>query len=92
MGEIQLVGGNLLEPDRENVRHRMTKRLSSVWEPLGLTKPELKAAVDATDDYIAATQGDYNQALPEPARSTLTKQQKAELFTQVAGERYQVDA
>jgi fumarate hydratase class II len=52
----------------------------------GLTKPDLKAAVDAIDDWIESAQGatapatGFNSALPQPFRSTATAQQKALLF------------
>lgn len=52
----------------------------------GVTKADLKAAVDATDDWIELAQGatapptGYNSALPQPFRSAATSQQKAVLF------------
>jgi hypothetical protein len=52
--------------------------------PPALTTADLRAAVDATDDWIEANKASYNAALPEPARSTLTARQKAYLFLVVA--------
>lgn len=59
----------------------------------GLTKADLRAAVDATDDWIESAQGalppatGYNSALPQPARGSLTVQQKTILFCWVAARR-----
>lgn len=55
-----------------------------------LTKVDLRAAIDATDDWIETAQGataplvGYNSALPQPARGALTAQQKTLLFCWVA--------
>lgn len=51
---------------------------------LGVTKADLRAAVDATDDWIEANQSSYNTALPQPARASLTLVQKTLLFCWVA--------
>jgi len=57
---------------------------------LAITKPDLRAAIDATDEWIEAAQGalapptGYNAALPQPARGSLTAQQKTLLFCWVA--------
>jgi len=50
----------------------------------GITKPDLKAAVDATDDWIEANQTSFNTALPQPFRSNATLAQKTFLFCYVA--------
>lgn len=50
----------------------------------GITKPDLKAAVDATDDWIESNQTSFNTALPQPFRSNATLLQKTFLFCFVA--------
>jgi hypothetical protein len=50
----------------------------------GLIKPDVQAAVDATDDWIDANQAAYNAALPLPFRTTATLPQKTILFAMVA--------
>lgn len=56
----------------------------------GLTKADLRAAVDATDEWIESAQGatppltGFNTALPLPFRSAATAQQKTLLFCWVA--------
>jgi hypothetical protein len=50
----------------------------------GLTKPDIKAAVDAIDDYIDTNAATMNAALPQPFRTIATLEQKARLFAYVA--------
>lgn len=45
-----------------------------------VTKPQLKAAVDATDDWIDANAASFNTALPQPFRGAATTAQKAYLL------------
>lgn len=57
---------------------------------VAVTKAELRAAVDATDDWIESAQGGaapatgYNSALPQPFRGAASPQQKTVLFCVVA--------
>ena len=49
--------------------------------PGGLTKVQLRAVVDAFDDWWEATGvAGANAAIPQPQRGTLTTRQKAFLF------------
>ncbi len=66
------------------------RQASSTRVDLALTKSQLRAAVDATDDWIEANQGSFNAALPQPARSVLTAKDKTKLFMAVAGKRFGV--
>lgn len=70
-------------------RQRIWRGLMRFWshrrEPLGnLTKADLQAAVNATDDWIDANAAAYNSAIPQPARGQLTSDQKNILFAAVA--------
>jgi hypothetical protein len=51
---------------------------------LAVTKQDLRAAVDATDDWIEANQTSFNTALPQPFRGSATLAQKTFLFCYVA--------
>lgn len=69
----------------------------SVWgesmrqgEALGLTKPDLRAAVNAIDAWIDASAGAFNTAIPQPARTVLTARQKALLLMMVIRRRWEV--
>lgn len=48
------------------------------------TKPQLRAALDATDDWLDANQASYNTALPTAFRTTATLPQKTMLLCYVA--------
>lgn len=51
---------------------------------LGLSKADLRAAVDATDDWIDTNAATFNLALPLSARTALSASQKTLLFCMVA--------
>lgn len=53
-----------------------------------LTKADVRAAVDALDDYFSANAATLNAAIPQPARSALTAAQKARLLIFVVTRRY----
>lgn len=80
----------LNEQERTGLWTDFMRLLSRNREALGLTKAELRAAVDATDDWIDANQASFNSALPEPAKSALTGNQKVRLFMAVAAKRFEV--
>lgn len=48
--------------------------------PDGVTKPDLRAAVDAIDGWVDANQASFNSAIPQPARGALTATQKSLLL------------
>jgi len=82
----------LTEADRARIWRGFMRHESGRGSALGLTKPDLRAAVDATDDWIEANAASYNAALPQPARGALTQEQKALLFMAVTLTRYNVEA
>lgn len=51
---------------------------------LNVSKTDLRAAVDATDQWIEDNQAAYNSAIPQPARGSLSQAQKTLLFCYVA--------
>lgn len=80
----------LPEQDRLELWAELMRRYSVDGETIGVTKPELRAAVDAIDDFMDANAAAINQALPQPARGVLTTAQKAILLTFVVERRYLV--
>lgn len=54
----------------------------------GVTKPELRAAVNALDTWLNDNAAAANAALPQPARGALTVKQKAALLSYVIARRY----
>lgn len=79
----------------EQERRDVWKEAMQIWsarnEETGtLLKAGLRAAVNATDQFIEDNAAAYNAVLPIAARTTLTAAQKAELFSIVALKRYGV--
>jgi len=57
---------------------------------LGLTKADLRAAINAADDWADANAASFNTALPVAARTALSPRQKAMLLMFVIARRYKV--
>lgn len=79
------------EGDRQNVSAQAQRRWSVEQVTCAITKAQLKAAVDATDQWIEDNQASYNTALPAAARNNLTLDQKTLLFCAVALRRAGLD-
>lgn len=62
--------------------------LSTERQTLALTKAELRAALDALDDFLNTNATAINNAIPQPARGALTVSQKARLLMFVIRRRY----
>ena len=77
---------------RAEVSAEIQEGLSTVREGLGLTKPQLLAAVAAADQWASDNAAAFNAALPLPARTVLTASQKARLLTAVIEKRWKVGA
>lgn len=74
----------LTEAILADVRAVFMRDKSALREVLAtVTKADLLAAVAAMDAWIDANMAVFNAAIPEPARSALTAQQKVELFMAV---------
>lgn len=55
---------------------------------VNITKPQLRAAVDALDDFMDSNATALNNALPAAARTNLTTPQKAAVLSAVIAKRY----
>lgn len=53
-----------------------------------MTKADLRAAVDALDQFLEDNKTTINNAIPQPARGALTTKQKARLLVWVVERRY----
>lgn len=81
----------LTNANRKALWAQFMEQASAEREPLaGMEKADLRAAVDAIDDWIEANAASFNRALPQPARSALTVSQKLRLFMEVARRRLEV--
>lgn len=58
--------------------------------PGSVTKADLRAAIDAVDDWVDGNAAAFNAAIPQPARGVLTARQKAGLLLFVVTKRFGV--
>ncbi len=56
----------------------------------GLTQAQLRAAVDAVDQWCEDNASSFNSAIPQPARGALSTKQKAALLMFVVARRHDV--
>lgn len=56
----------------------------------GLLKANVKAAIDAADQWVEDNSTSFNNALPQPARGALSAKQKAALLVWVVRRRFEV--
>jgi hypothetical protein len=76
----------LTDPDRADL---WADYMRDNTAPYGvLTKADLRAAVNALDDYFNANAAAINAAIPQPARGALSAAQKARLLQLVVARRY----
>ena len=78
------------EASRVEVWAELMRKYSSDGESIGINKPDLRAAVDALDTFMNTNAATINNALPQPAKSALTVQQKALMLSYVVLKRYRV--
>lgn len=75
----------LPDADRQAISNGLQRYWSTLNELLPvLTKPDLKAAVDATDSWIDSNSTSFNNALPTAAKNNMTLAQKTLMFCAVA--------
>lgn len=80
----------LTNADRIAIWQKMMEAMSRANESCSLTKPQLRAAIDAADDWADTNAAAYNNALPAAARTNLTAKQKAYLLALVIMRRWEV--
>jgi hypothetical protein len=56
----------------------------------GVTSDDIRAAINAVDQWVEDNQTSFNQAIPQPARTGLTTSQKAQILFYVVRRRYEV--
>ena len=77
------------DTDRADVwREVMNKTQGSV----SCLKEDVKAAVNAADDWLDVSWSNFNQSLPDAYRTTATRKQKARLLLAVIERRFNVEA
>ena len=73
---------------RQELWAELMRELSADGETVSVTKPELRAAVDALDTWLNDNAATVNAALPQPARSALSAAQKARMLMFIVRYRY----
>ena len=74
----------LPDADRITVWTKLMRDLSDIRESIAVTKTDLRAAINAVDDWCDTNAASFNTAIPQPARAQLTASQKALLLAYVA--------
>ena len=64
------------------------RQVSNDGETITVSKPELRAALDAADQWASDNAAAFNSALPAAARTKLTTSQKARLLAFIVTKRY----
>jgi hypothetical protein len=78
----------LSDPERFACWKQLMRDLRDIAEDVTIQKADLRAAVDAIDDFLNDNATTINQAIPQPARSALSTKQKALLLMAVIVRRY----
>lgn len=80
----------LSDADRELVRGTFCNQIRDydIGQIAGLVKADVRAAVNALDQFLDDNATAINQAIPQPARGALTTKQKALLLQFVISQRY----
>lgn len=79
----------LSNADRDIIHVSMMSDSELTQETYGImTKADLRAAVDAIDQYLEDNKTTINSAIPQPARSAMTTKQKAKLLMWIVQKRY----
>lgn len=81
----------LSNAERTAVNQRFLADASRLRDVLsGVLKQDVLAAVAAADQWAEDNKASYNAALPLPARTALTAQQKAAILAYVITRRYEL--
>lgn len=73
---------------RQELWAELMRALSVDGETVSITKPELRAAVDALDTWLSNNATAANAILPLPARTSLSAAQKARMLMFIVKYRY----
>lgn len=86
------LAASLPDADRHEVYADLMRLQSAELIHTGaITKSQMRAAVDATDQWISDNSTSYNNSLPLIVRNTLSNKEKARLFLVVAKRRFDIE-
>ena len=73
---------------RREVFADLMRLLSSNNETVSITKPDLRAVVDALDTFLNDNASTINSTIPQPGRSALSASQKARILMLIIKQRF----
>jgi hypothetical protein len=76
----------LVDGDRVDCWADLMRRLD--LGTVSITKQDLRAVINAVDDWVVTNASAFNTALPQPGRGALSAAQKALIFSLVLQKRY----
>ena len=82
----------LSDNDREALTTEAEEKWSRVFESVGIGRQDLRAAINAVDQWVNDNRVSFNNALPQPAKANLTATQKAKLLMFVVRRRFELEA
>lgn len=80
----------MTDADRFEAWAEFMRSISGDKEPISITKTDLRAALNAVDQWVSDNSASFNAAIPQPARNQLTASQKARLLLYVVSRRFRV--
>lgn len=78
----------LTNQQRIEVAHKLMQDASAIRELYPIAKTQVKACVDAVDDWLDANLTSLNNALPVGARAALSANQKQQLLLAILRKRF----
>lgn len=82
----------LIDADRAEIAAEFGRAISADHESCAALKADVRAAVNALDQFLNDNAAAVNSAIPQPARANLTTAQKARILMFVIQRRYLVGA
>lgn len=76
--------------DRAEVTAEYQREIGVERVGCGISKADLRAAVNAIDQWVDDNAAAFNSAIPQPARGTLTTREKARILLRVVERRFKV--
>ncbi len=81
----------LVDADRRAIWSKLMSDASSRRDEINITKADVRAAVNAADDWVDSNAASFNAALPLAARTSLSAKQKSEILVFVVRRRWEVE-
>ena len=81
----------LTTEQRQELFAKFQRHQSSSRTLMNVSKVDLKNAVDAIDDWMDDNATSFNNAIPIPARTTMSMKQKLRIFMSILKIRWEVE-